>query len=51
MKGCQWRMGLSQNCWREGEMLAERLIVSVRSAPLSRTHPLANGFGLGGYSI
>jgi hypothetical protein len=48
-------MGLSQNCWREGETRArktlELMIVSARSAPLSRTHPLANGFALGGYSI
>jgi hypothetical protein len=47
-------MGLSQNCWREGETLArktfELMIVSARSAPLSRTHPLANGFGLAGDS-
>ena len=28
-----------------------RPIVSARSAPLSRTDPLANGIGLGGYSI
>jgi hypothetical protein len=48
-------MGLSQNCWREDETLARRtfelMIVSMHSAPLSRTHPLANGFVLGGYSI
>src|SRR5438067_8802314 len=38
MKGCRWRMGLSQNCWREGETLAretfELMIVSARSAPV-----------------
>jgi hypothetical protein len=48
-------MELCQNCWREGETMArktlELMIVSLRPAPLSRTHPLANGFGLGGYSI
>jgi hypothetical protein len=48
-------MGLSQNCAREGETRArktlELMIVSARCAPLSQTDPLANGIGLGGYSI